>query len=98
MEEEITKGKKEKKKTVVVTHHAPSIRSVAEQYKNEHLSAAFASEMEKFIEKTKPDLWVHGHVHTSSDYHIGSTRVICNPRGYADEPNDNFDDDLVIEI
>ncbi len=98
LEKELKKGKKEEKKTVVITHHAPSILSVPEQYKNEQLSASFASEMETFIEKTEPDLWVHGHIHTSSDYHIGSTRVICNPRGYANEPNNNFDVDLVVKI
>ncbi len=98
LEKELQKGKKEEKKTVVITHHAPSILSVPEQYKNDHLSAAFASEMEKFIEKTEPDLWIHGHLHTSSDYLIGSTRVICNPRGYTDEPNNNFDVDLVVKI
>ena len=87
---ELKKGKKEKKKTVVITHHAPSILSVPEQYKDDPLSASFASEMEKFIEETEADLWVHGHIHTSSDYHIGSTRVLCNPRGYADEPNNNL--------
>ena len=98
LEKELKKGKKEEKKTVVITHHAPSILSVPEQYKNEQLSASFASEMETFIEKTEPDLWIHGHIHTSSDYHIGSTRVICNPRGYANEPNHNFDINLVVEI
>jgi Icc-related predicted phosphoesterase len=98
LEKELKKGKKEEKKTVVITHHAPSILSVPEQYKNEQLSASFASEMETFIEKTEPDLWIHGHIHTSSDYHIGSTRVICNPRGYANEPNHNFDVNLVVEI
>ena len=98
LERELKKGKKEAKKTVVITHHAPSVLSVSEHYKNDHLSAAFASEMEKFIEKTEPDLWIHGHLHTSSDYHIGSTRVICNPRGYTDEPNNNFDVDLVVKI
>lgn len=98
LKHELIKGKKEKKKTVVITHHAPSILSVPEQYKNDPLSASFASEMENFIEETEADLWVHGHIHTSSDYQIGSTRVLCNPRGYADEPNSHFDANLVIEI
>jgi hypothetical protein len=28
-------------------------------------------------------LWTHGHTHEDFDYHIGSTRVVCNPRGYV---------------
>ena len=27
-------------------------------------------------------MWVHGHTHERYDYMIGSTRVVCNPRGY----------------
>ncbi len=87
-----------KKKTVVITHHAPSLRSVPARYKNDPLSAAFASDMEAFIADKKIDLWIHGHIHDSSDYTIGSTRVICNPRGYAHEQNPGFLPDMVIEI
>jgi predicted phosphodiesterase len=28
-------------------------------------------------------LWVHGHMHNASDYMLGTTRVVCNPRGYT---------------
>ena len=27
-------------------------------------------------------LWTHGHTHEDFDYMIGSTRIVCNPRGY----------------
>ena len=91
-------------KTVVVTHHLPSIKSVAEQYlKSETeslLSAAFASRMDDEIERWEPDLWLHGHTHDSCDYRIGKTRVVCNPRGYphGDGRNPRFEKELVIEI
>ena len=98
LEKEMKNGKKEKNKTVVITHHAPSILSVPERFKYDQLSASFASEMGKFIEATDADLWVHGHIHDSSDYHIGATRVLCNPRGYSHEPNYDFDAALVVEI
>lgn len=39
-----------------------------------------------------------GHLHNSSDYHIGTCRVVCNPRGYSDEFNPEFDTEKVIEI
>jgi len=29
---------------------------------------------------------------------VASTRVVCNPRGYADEPNREFDPGLVITV
>lgn len=89
---------KPKRKLVVVTHHAPSRRSIPEHYKEDILSAAYASDLDEFVASSGADLWVHGHLHTQQDYTIGNTRVICNPRGYPDEPNDNFVPDLVVEI
>jgi hypothetical protein len=47
------------------------------------------------------DLWVHGHTHSSFDYKLGKTRIICNPRGYpgtfGDMGND-FNPNLIVEI
>ncbi|MCF8357850.1 MAG: metallophosphoesterase [Prolixibacteraceae bacterium] len=84
-------------KNVLVTHHAPSIRSVAPAYKTDVVSAAFASNLEGFILDTQPNLWVHGHIHTASDYTIGSTRVICNPVGYPFEET-GFNNNLFFEL
>jgi|AraplaMF_Col_mMF_1032025.scaffolds.fasta_scaffold00054_100 predicted phosphodiesterase len=85
--------------TIVMTHHAPSPRSVPETWWGDPINAAYASELEALIEQTRPDLWVHGHIHSSSDYRIGSTRVVCNPRGYfPSQLNPDFDPALVIEI
>jgi predicted phosphodiesterase len=87
------------KPTVVVTHHAPSLQSVAPEYKFDTLTAAFASDMDAFISRHGPRLWVHGHVHHRVDYMIGDTRVLANPRGYPKEPSfRSFDPRLVIEI
>ncbi|GAB6909404.1 metallophosphoesterase family protein [Desulfosarcina cetonica] len=85
-------------KTVVITHHAPSIHSVPTRYKKGHLSAAFASNLEDVILDSAIDLWVHGHIHDPSDYSIGDTRVVCNPRGYVGEVHPEFKPDLTIEI
>ncbi len=40
----------------------------------------------------------HGHIHSSSDYKIGNTRVVCNPKGYSVELNKNFKPNLVLEV
>jgi predicted phosphodiesterase len=74
-------GTERRHKTVVVTHHAPSIRSVATQYWQDGLTPAFVSDCSDLV-KLDADLWVHGHTHDSFDYTIGRTRVVCNPRGY----------------
>lgn len=76
---------------VVITHHAPSPRSIEEIYRDDLLSAAYASNLTSFIDEHRPQFWLHGHLHSSADYMEGATRVICNPRGYKHELNDRFD-------
>ena len=83
---------------VVVTHHAPSAKSIPEKFKNDLISAAYASDLESFIEETKPTIWIHGHVHEPFDYSIASTRIICNPQGYISEPFNGYNSKLVVEI
>lgn len=69
---------------IVVGHHAPSSRSVADWYRTDTvMNGAFRSELDEFIEDhPQIQLWIHGHMHNDSDYRIGNTRVVCNPRGY----------------
>ena len=87
------------KTRVVVTHHAPSIRSIEPGYAGSPLNGAFASDLEAFIMRHQPALWVHGHLHHSLDYQIGTTRIVCNPRGYACvETNPQFQNPFVVEL
>lgn len=82
---------------VVVTHTAPSLKSIAARYQNDLLSAAFASNLDPVVERTR--LWVHGHTHAHRDYRLGPSRVISNPRGYTrfDEDKD-FHPALICEV
>lgn len=85
--------------TVVLTHHAPSWLSVPDQFRGDKISAGYASRLEELMMTYEPVLWIHGHTHTSFDYQIGKTRVVCNPRGYVpSNENPNFDPNLVVEI
>jgi hypothetical protein len=85
-------------KTVVLTHHAPSVKSIPERYRGDQMNPAFASDLSNLILAYQPDLWIHGHIHTPSDYYIGKTRVICNPKGYPNEGVIGFKSDLVVEV
>ena len=78
---------------VVVTHMAPSLLSIHEKYKNDmNINGSYASDLSELILDTKPELWFHGHVHTSFDYTVGNTRILCNPRGYVgEELNSEFE-------
>ncbi|WP_438275829.1 metallophosphoesterase [Nitrobacter sp.] len=83
--------------TVVVTHHAPHWNSVHPRFRSDPVTGAFVSDMSALIETYQPTLWVHGHVHNSSDYRVGTTRVLANPHGYGPE-NPDFNGELVVEI
>lgn len=85
--------------TVVLTHHAPSRHSIAAPFANDISSAAFASDLAALIIERGPALWVHGHVHERLYYKLGKTRVLCNPRGYSNEPCfADFDFTKVVEV
>jgi len=85
--------------TVVVTHHAPSSRSVHPRYTHDLLTPAFASNLEALMGGDRFALWIHGHMHESFDYEICGSRVVCNPRGYAPAAlNPEFKPDWIVEI
>lgn len=83
--------------TVVVTHHAPHWESVHPRFHNDPVTGAFVSDLSVLIETYQPNFWVHGHVHHSSDYRVGVTRVLANPHGYGPE-NPDFNGQLVVDI
>jgi predicted phosphodiesterase len=87
--------------TVVITHHAPSPRSIHPRFAGSALNACFVSNAEHLIDGRRAQLWIHGHTHDSFDYRINGTRVVCNPRGYAKNgvnENPSFDAEWQVEI
>lgn len=83
---------------IVVTHHAPSAKSIHPRYQNNRMSPAFASSLEHLMGEPAR-LWVHGHTHDSFDYTVDSTRVVANPRGYApNQLNPGFQENFVITL
>ena len=82
-------------KFVVCGHHAPSKASTHPRYKDEELmNGGYSSNLDNFIlDNPQIKLWTHGHTHEDFDYRIGSTRVVCNPRGYDgyEDRADNFE-------
>ena len=94
--------------TVVITHHAPSERSVHPRFQGDPLTGAFVTDLPDLLEQAQ--VWIHGHHHDSSDYVERGCRVVCNPSGYplglnsirhAEEmhfENTQFDDQLIIDL
>jgi len=82
--------------TVVITHHLPTPFVVAEEFKHDYLSAAYAStDLDPLI--TECDLWVFGHQHTTTLKTVdradqGKTILLSNPRGYYPQRlNENYE-------
>jgi predicted phosphodiesterase len=87
--------------TVVVTHHAPSPRSIHPRFEGSRLNGCFVSDLERLMGAPRVTLWIHGHTHDSFDYTVRGTRVLCNPRGYMLQgvgENAAFDPALVVEV
>lgn len=84
--------------TVVITHHAPTLRSLLENpHAGSHLDAAYANGWDDLMGKDRVALWVHGHSHMAVDYEVAGTRVVCNPKGYPGEET-GFDESLVLKF
>jgi hypothetical protein len=73
------------------------------QYAHDYImNGGYHSDLSDFIlDHPQIKLWTHGHTHHPFDYVIGSTRVVCNPRGYE---NDGYNEDtgwnpnIVLEV
>ena len=87
--------------TVVVTHHAPTMKS---WYSNADADRdmrryAYCNQLDDLLKQYDIDLWIHGHIHSVSDYRMGGTRVVANPRGYHGHQDiEGYDPYKIIEI
>lgn len=84
-------------KTVVITHHAPSLKCVHPNFGINPTAGAFMSDCDELIGQA--DLWLFGHTHANVDLHVGKCRLISNQFGYPNERIPRpFRNDLVIEV
>lgn len=75
------------KDCVVISHHAPTYKSLNSIHSGNSLDGAYASNLSEFI-LDRPNIkqWIHGHCHMNTDYMVGECRVLSNQRGYFGEP------------
>lgn len=88
------------KRCVIVSHMAPTFASVHPKYtKDKAMNGGYASKLDDFIlDHSQIKLWTHGHMHDPFDYMVGTTRVVCNPRGYNGYESTNWDPTIIVEI
>jgi predicted phosphodiesterase len=87
-----------REKTVIITHHAPSGKSIPPRFAGDILNGAFASDLKAFLKQCRVPLWIHGHTHHCVDYRIGATRIYSNQRGYPGEREAGFDTKAIINL
>ena len=91
---------KKYEKSIVVTHHVPTLLHYPEQYRNSILNEGFAVELYDLIESSKAQYWIYGHHHQNvPPFKIGATTMLTNQLGYVQhKEHKGFDGDAVIEI
>lgn len=67
---------------IVITHHAPSMLSIAPKFEGDKLNPAYATDIE--LDRW-PNYWIHGHIHHAQNYLHNGCNVLCNPGGYQRE-------------
>lgn len=98
VKKELNKVRSEK--TIVVSHHVPTLLNYPEKYKGDILNQAFAVELYDLIEKSKINYWIFGHHHQNIDnFSIGKTRLVTNQLGYlSDNEHDLFKLDAIFHL
>lgn len=69
-------------KTVIITHHAPSRKSLNPVHMGNGKDGAYASDLDDLVAGSGVAFWVHGHTHVIRRYRLGKTMVLANCRGF----------------
>jgi len=83
-------------KTVVITHHAPSLLCKHPHFPMDEFGTAFLSDLPELIELA--DLWCFGHTHANLDTQVDKCRLVSNQRGYENEEMWGYDPVRVLEV
>ena len=73
-----------KGKTLLVSHHVPTLLHYPDKYARDRLNEAFAVELFSFIQHSGIDAWIYGHHHYNTEmFQIGDTALLTNQLGYV---------------
>lgn len=73
-----------RERTVIVSHHAPSLSGLNPKFAGNGLDGAYASALDEVIRALgHVPFWIHGHTHICATYRIGTTLVAANCRGFV---------------
>lgn len=76
--------KKTDDKTIVVSHHVPTLKNYPEEYLNSSINEVFTVELSKLILDKQPNFWIYGHHHRNiPTFKFGKTEMRTNQLGYV---------------
>lgn len=82
--------------TLVVTHMAPTLKTLHPRHATSILNAAFHNQFDGLI-RAPVRAWIHGHTHHSCAVEVNGIPVVTNQRGYPKE-GVSFSWDYMIEV
>ncbi|HEV8082691.1 MAG TPA: metallophosphoesterase [Chitinophagaceae bacterium] len=87
-------------KTIVMTHHVPTLMNYPVQYKDNNINEAFAVELYDFIYSSNVPYWIYGHHHFNTpEFKIRNTTMLTNQLGYVQQDEHAaFKTNAIIEI
>lgn len=72
-----------KGKTVVVTHHLPSVLCNSALHNSNSINEAYCVDLTDYIEGSNANFWIHGHSHINHPpLYLGKTILLTNQLGY----------------
>lgn len=88
------------KKSVVVTHHVPTLLNYPPQYAGSVLNEAFVVDFFSELDQLQPDYWIYGHSHVNVEsFQSGKTMFLTNQLGYVQyEENKGFEAGKIVEF
>lgn len=94
---EIEKAKKENKRLIIISHHAPYLINTSHnEHRGSMLTSAFATDLSKLI--SSPIVaWCYGHTHYSNRQKVNGVLLLSNQKGYNYEKT-NFNPLFTFEI
>ena len=94
------KNNPQEQKTVIATHHVPSLTCNSPDFAGSPLNDAFIADLDELILKNNIDYWIYGHIHRNlPEIKVGNTKLVSNQLGYihANE-NKGYENDAYIHI
>ena len=97
IEKSILQGIENKLKNVVITHHAPVLKTMykVEDYPKNYL---YGTDLEKYIKYDIINTWIYGHTHWNVIHNINGTMLVTNQYGNNEKPCRGWNSSFFINI